>query len=98
MSPRSATVVARAPSAKPIAVAIVPSMPFAPRLACTDTSCRGRAYHSRSRTGIDDATISLVSLGNAARTDLATCGSVGRSWVANCAAMVDSATWSTTRH
>ncbi len=38
----------------------VPSMPLAPRLACTWTSWRGRAYHSRSRTGIDDATISHV--------------------------------------
>ena len=42
--------------ATPIAVLIVPSMPLAPRLACTVTSARGVAYHSRSRTGIDDAT------------------------------------------
>ena len=77
-SPSRATVGRRgSASATPTAVDTTPSMPFAPRLATTRTSDRGAAYHSRSRTGIDDATTSVDSSGVAARAARAIAGSVG---------------------
>ena len=74
-SPSSTAVGAPLPSATPIAVAITPSMPLAPRLACTVMSLRGVPNHSTSRTGIDEATTRWPPAGIAAVIARATPGS-----------------------
>ncbi len=56
MSPSSTAVGAPLPIATPIAVAMTPSIPLAPRFEWTVTSLRGVPNHSTSRTGIDEAT------------------------------------------
>src|SRR3954447_12986971 len=66
-------------SAAPSAVAIVPSMPLAPRLASTrgPPSSRAGAKVSTSRTGIEDATTSVSAAGSAATRSRATRGKGG---------------------
>ena len=81
-----------------MAVHIMPSMPLAPRLAWTVTSGRGVAYHSRSRTGIDDATTRWAPAGSVARSARAVPGSVGSGWSASTAAMAASAAASSSSH
>ena len=73
MSPSSTTTV-RPDRARPSAVDIVPSMPLAPRLAWARAA--GPPYHSRSRTGIDEATTSSASAGSTCAIVRATAGSV----------------------
>ena len=54
-------------------------MPFAPRLASTGGGpAIGGAYHSRSRTGIDDETTTRVPTGRSRKSRRATPGSVRR--------------------
>ena len=64
MSPISSAVGRPEPRATPTAVDTTPSMPLAPRLAITRTPVRGRAYHSTSRTGMDDDTTSELPAGS----------------------------------
>ena len=74
-SPSSTAVGAPLPIATPMAVAMTPSMPLAPRLACTVMSLRGVPNHSTSRTGIDEATTRWPSGGTLAVIARATPGS-----------------------
>ena len=76
------------PAARPRAVDTTPSMPLAPRFATTRTPSRGDAYHSRSRTGIDDETMSVASLGSRSSRARATPGSVGAVCASSTDAMV----------
>src|SRR5436309_1877730 len=76
------------PAARPRAVDTTPSMPLAPRFATTRTPSRGGAYHSRSRTGIDDETMSTASLGSRSSRARATPGSVGAVCASSTDAMV----------
>ena len=75
-SPSSTAVGEPLPIATPTAVDKTPSIPLAPLLACTVTPRRGTAYHSRSRTGIDDDTTRCASSGSAASRSRAMPGSV----------------------
>ena len=77
MSPMRSAVGAADPSATPTAVDTTPSMPLAPRLATWRSPSRGAAYHSTSRTGIDDELTSVAPSGRASTSARATPGSVG---------------------
>ncbi len=66
----------RWPGPRPTAVDTTPSMPLAPRLACTSMSHRGATYHSRSRIGIEEDTTSGRPGGGLATTARAAPGSV----------------------
>ncbi len=72
MSPTKATVVVP-PMATPRAVDSTPSMPLAPRLAWATAAAPPN--HSRSRTGIDEATTSRAPSGRLSATVRATPGS-----------------------
>ena len=97
-SPSSTAVGAPLPIATPIAVAITPSIPLAPRLACTATSLRGAPNHSTSRTGIDEATTRWPPAGTRAVTARAVPGSDSRSDAASAASSATQAARSASRH
>ena len=98
MSPSRQVVGAPVARATPVAVDRTPSMPLAPRLACTCTSARGRAYHSTSRTGIELATTRWAPAGRLASSVRAVPGSVGSGWSARTPSMASSAAASSASH
>ena len=82
-------------SARPSAVDTTPSMPLAPRFAWARAS--GPPNHSRSRTGIEDATTSSTSAGSDAAMTCATPGSVSDSSAASVTSIASNARFSACR-
>ena len=96
MSPTRATVGDPARARHRAPSTTTPSMPFAPRLACARAA--RPPNHSRSRTGIDEATTSSASGGSARATVRATDGSLSGASGPSTASIAASARWSASIH